>query len=86
MRGVNVGVFVVPVAPRERLWFSFGGLQGRLVGSTAVRFFDANGSGGLIPSASAARYHPICPGPTPDPKSTAKPTDGIRKESAKSRG
>jgi alkanesulfonate monooxygenase SsuD/methylene tetrahydromethanopterin reductase-like flavin-dependent oxidoreductase (luciferase family) len=54
--------------------------------STAVRFFDANGSGGLIPSASAARYHPICPGPTPDPKSTAKPTDGIRKESAKSRG
>ena len=35
----HVGVFVVPVAPRERPWFSFGGLQGRLVGSTAVRFF-----------------------------------------------
>jgi len=45
------------------------------VGSTAVRFFDANGSGGLIPSAGAARDHPICPGPTPDPKSTAKPTE-----------
>jgi hypothetical protein len=23
----------------------------------------------------------MCPGPTPDPKSTAKPTDGIRKGS-----
>jgi hypothetical protein len=34
----HVGAFVVPVAPRERPWFSFGGLQGRLVGSTAVRF------------------------------------------------
>ena len=60
----HVGVFVVPVAPRERPWFSFGGLHGRLVGSTAVRFFDANGSGRLIPSASAARHHSICPGPT----------------------
>jgi hypothetical protein len=80
----HVGAFVVPVAPRERPWFSFGGLQGRLVGSTAVRFFDANGSGRLIPSA--ARHHPICLGPTPDPKSTAKPTDGIREGSAKSWG
>ena len=59
----HVGAFVVPVAPRERPWFSFGGLQGRLVGSTAVRFFDANGSGRLIPSAGAARHHPIYPGP-----------------------
>ena len=44
-------------------------LQGRLVGSIgsiAVRFFDANGSGRLIPSAGAARHHPICPGPIPD--------------------
>jgi hypothetical protein len=40
----------------------------------------------LIPSAGAARHHPICPGPTPDPKSIAKPTDGIRKGSAKSWG
>jgi hypothetical protein len=75
----HVGVFVVPVAPRERPWFPSGGLQGRLVGSTAVRFFDANDSGRLIPSAGAARHHSICPGPTPNPKSTAKPTDGIRK-------
>ena len=80
----HVGAFVVPVAPRERPWFSFGGLQGRLVGSTAVRFFDANGSGRLTPSA--ARHHSICLGPTPDPKSTAKPTDGICKGSAKSWG
>src|SRR5690242_19166551 len=36
--------------PRERPWFSFSGLQGRLVGSTAVRLYDPNGSGRLIPS------------------------------------
>jgi len=72
-----------PSHPTKGQLFSFGGLHGRLVGSTAVRFFDANGSGRLIPSAGAARHHPICPGPTPDPKSTAKPTDGIRKGSAR---
>jgi hypothetical protein len=60
---------------------------GRLVGSTAVRFYDENTSGRLIPSAGAARHHPDLPRPDPgDPKSTAKPTDGIRKGSAKSWG
>ena len=52
-----------PSHPTKGQLFSFGGLHGRLVGSTAVRFFDANGSGRLIPSAGAARHHPIYPGP-----------------------
>ena len=76
----HAGVFVVPVAPANAM------------GSPSVVTgpFSAVNRGPLfrrlIPSAGAARHHPICPGPTPDPKSIAKPTDGIRKGSAKSWG
>ena len=67
----HAGVFVVPVAPANAM------------GSPSVVTgpFSAVNRGPLfrrlIPSAGAARHHPICPGPTPDPKSIAKPTDGI---------
>ena len=62
----NAGVFVVPVAPANAM------------GSPSVVTgpFSAVNRGPLfrrlIPSAGAARHHPICPGPTPDPKSIAK--------------
>jgi hypothetical protein len=36
--------------------------------STAVRFFDANGSGGLIPSASRCALSPDLPRPDPGPE------------------
>ena len=74
----HAGVFVVPVAPANAM------------GSPSVVTgpFSAVNRGPLfrrlIPSAGATRHHPICPGPTPDPKSIAKPTDDIRKGSAKS--
>jgi len=76
----HAGVFVVPVAPANAM------------GSPPVVTgpFSAVNRGPLfrrlIPSAGAARHHPICPGPTPDPKSIAKPIDGIGKGSAKSWG
>jgi hypothetical protein len=78
-----VGVFVVPVARRERPWFSFGGLQGRLMGSTAVRFFDANVFGPSYPERGRCAPSPDLPRPR---KSTAKPTDGIRKRKREIRG
>ena len=68
------GVFVVPVAPRERHGFSLGGYRAVCAVNRGPLFRR------LIPSAGAARHHPIFPGPTPDPKSIAKPTDGTAKE------
>ena|SRR6516164_8411056 len=76
----HAGVFVVPVAPANAM------------GSPSVVTgpFSAVNRGPLfcrlIPSAGAARHHPICPGPIPDPKSIAKPIHGICIGSAKSWG
>ena len=74
----HAGVFVVPVAPANAMGSP----------SVVTGLFSAVNRGPLfrrlIPSAGAARHHPICPGPTPDPKNIAQPTDGVRKGSAKS--
>ena len=82
----HVGVFVVAVAPAKAMVLSPSVVyRAALVRSAAVRFFDANGSGRLIPSACGCAPSPDLPDPA-DSKSTAKPTYGIRKGSAKSWG
>ena len=62
----HAGVFVVPVAPANAMG-SPSVVTGPFSAVNRGQLFRR-----LIPSAGAARHHPICPGPTPDPKSIAK--------------
>src|SRR6516165_3300567 len=64
----HVGVFVVPVAPRERPWFSFGGLQGRLVGSNRGPLFRCKWFGPSYPERGRCAPSPDLPRPDPGPE------------------
>jgi len=57
-----------PVAPRERPWFSFGGLQGRLVGSNRGPLFRCKRFGPSYPERGRCAPSPDLPRPDPGPE------------------